>query len=95
MEKKTPEQLAREYTKITPDVIDPDRLRFSSKLEHMIAWYQYHSFLSGYKSRDEEIREILVRYTENLRDYERESHNLIGFDEREDEEFVDIFLKGE
>jgi len=44
--------------------------------------------------RNDEIMDILIRYTESIRDYERESHNMIGFDERDDEEFVDIFLKG-
>lgn len=53
-----------------------------------------NGFIAGHISRNDEIRDILIRYTENLRDYERESRNLIGFDERDDEEFVDIFLKG-
>ena len=39
------------------------------------------------------LREVLLEYTEDLRRYMRESNNNIGFDEREDSEFVDIFLK--
>jgi hypothetical protein len=41
------------------------------------------------------MRELLIRFLDKIRDYERESHNLIGFDERESEEFVDIFIDGE
>lgn len=38
-------------------------------------------------------RELLIHFLEGLRAYERESHNLIGFDERESEEFVNIYLE--
>ena len=91
MEKKTPEQLAREYIGVESDQ-SLAALKFSSNPVHKRTLYEYHAFLAGYNAR--EIRDILIRYTENLRDYERESRNLIGFDEREDEEFVDVFLKG-
>lgn len=39
------------------------------------------------------IRDILIKYTEDLMRYTRESHSILGHDEREPEEFVDIFLK--
>ena len=44
---------------------------------------------------NEDKRKILIDYTDALRGYMRESHNNIGFDDRDDEEFVDIFLKEE
>lgn len=37
--------------------------------------------------------ELLRRYTYDLRNYMRDSHNNIGFDDREDEEFVQIFIE--
>jgi hypothetical protein len=37
--------------------------------------------------------ELLRRYTYDLRNYMRDSHNNIGFDDREDEEFVEIFVE--
>jgi len=37
-------------------------------------------------------KDVLMHFCESLRGYERESHNLIGFDERETIEFVDIYL---
>ena len=91
---KTPEQLAREYIGVESDQ-SLAALRFSSNPVHERTLYEYHAFLAGYNARNEEIRDILIRYAENLRDYERESRNMIGFDERDSEEFVDIFLKGE
>lgn len=39
------------------------------------------------------IKKLMIEFVESLRNYERESHNLLGFDERETEEFVKIFLK--
>jgi hypothetical protein len=39
------------------------------------------------------MKELLIRFLDKIRDYERESLNMIAFDERESEEFVDIFLK--
>jgi hypothetical protein len=39
------------------------------------------------------IREILIKYTEDLMQYTHESHSILGNDERELAEFVDIFLK--
>lgn len=38
------------------------------------------------------IRKVLIEYTSSLRNYIRESGNNLAYDEREDEEFVDIFL---
>lgn len=83
MENKTPEQLAEQFA----DSIERRGTSYWNGIRT--------GFIAGYISRNDEIREILIRYTESLRDYERESRNLIGFDEREDEEFVDVFLKGE
>jgi len=39
-----------------------------------------------------EIRKVLIDFLDEIRNYERESHNMLGFDERESEEFVDIFI---
>jgi hypothetical protein len=38
------------------------------------------------------VKEILIDFCQAIKNYEHESHNMIGFDEREAEEFVDIFL---
>jgi hypothetical protein len=37
-------------------------------------------------------KELLIDFCKSIKDYERESHNSIGFDERESNEFVEIFL---
>ncbi len=39
------------------------------------------------------MRELLIKFLDSIRDYERESHNLVGHDERDSAEFVDIYLK--
>ena len=39
------------------------------------------------------IKKLMIEFVESLRNYERESHNLLGFDERETEELLEIFLK--
>lgn len=44
---------------------------------------------------DKELRDILIRYTEQLRSYIHESGNNLAYDDRESAEFVDIFLKSE
>jgi len=38
-----------------------------------------------------EQKELLADFLDSLRNYERESHNLIGFDERETSEFVELY----
>lgn len=38
-------------------------------------------------------RKTAIDFVESLRDYERESHNLLGFDERTTEELFDKFLE--
>ena len=35
----------------------------------------------------------LVELVQSLKDYTHESHSILGYDEREAREFVDIFLK--
>ena len=40
-----------------------------------------------------DIRAILTDYTHSIRDYIAESHNNLAEDEREDSEFVDIYLE--
>ena len=39
-----------------------------------------------------DIIELLIYFLFTIREYGRESHNLIGFDEREDSEFIEFFL---
>jgi len=64
-----------------------------NKLEELI--------LSSLRTNEEEtiseitslIKKLMIEFVESLRDYERESHNLLGFDERETEELLEIFLK--
>lgn len=38
------------------------------------------------------MKELLIEFLDSIRTYERESKNILGFDERESEEFVNIFL---
>lgn len=38
------------------------------------------------------MRDILIHFLDTVRNYEREGRTMIGFDERETEEFVDIYL---
>ena len=38
-----------------------------------------------------EQRELLIDFLDSIREYERESHNLIGFDERDSFEFVSMY----
>lgn len=38
------------------------------------------------------MKKILIKFLNEIRDYEIESRNMVGFDERDTEEFVDIFL---
>jgi hypothetical protein len=42
----------------------------------------------------ERIREDLIEFLDNIQNYERESGTIIGYDERESFEFVDIYLEG-
>lgn len=37
-------------------------------------------------------REELIDFLDRIRDYERESHTMICFDERESSEIVDLYL---
>ena len=39
------------------------------------------------------IKKLMIEFVESLRNYEKESHNLLGFDERKTEELLEIFLK--
>lgn len=46
----------------------------------------------------EKMREVLIEFCEQLKDYTSESRTILGHDEREASEFVDIYLnsiKGE
>lgn len=64
-----------------------------NKLEELI--------LSSLRTNEEEtiseitslIKKLMIEFVESLRDYERESHNLLEFDERKTEELLEIFLK--
>ena len=38
------------------------------------------------------LKNTLILFLDQIRAYERESRNMVGFDERETEEFVDIFI---
>lgn len=39
------------------------------------------------------IKKLMIEFVESLRNYEKESHNLLGFNERKTEELLEIFLK--
>jgi hypothetical protein len=39
----------------------------------------------------EEQKDLLIDFLDSIRAYERESHNSIGFDERETSEFIEIY----
>ena len=43
------------------------------------------------KKLTQEQRELLIDFLDSIREYERESRNMIGFDERESSEFVKIY----
>jgi hypothetical protein len=43
------------------------------------------------KKLTQEQRELLINFLDSIREYERESHTFIGFDERESFEFVDLY----
>ena len=40
-----------------------------------------------------EVKDIAIEFLDRLRDYERESHTLLGFDERTSEELFNQFIK--
>ena len=50
---------------------------------------QYDMVTQSYESL---IREILIDFMDNLREYVHESGTNIAYDERDSSEFVDIFL---
>lgn len=74
-----------------------DVLQFPENAVNMFAIdfaeFAEHCKQTNLPSDEADIRAVLIDYTEAIREYIRESHNLICFDERENEEFVDIFLQ--
>lgn len=38
-------------------------------------------------------KKLMIDFVESLREYERENHKLLGFDERETKELLKVFLK--
>jgi len=52
------------------------------------------SYIKGYKAAQQNYsKEDLCNLVQQLKDYTNESLNILGCDEREPQEFVDIFLK--
>jgi hypothetical protein len=48
----------------------------------------------GFASKSAQLtKDLMIEFVDSLRNYEKESHNLLGFDERETEELLEIFLK--
>ena len=45
------------------------------------------------KPTKENIEELLIHFLDDMRDYQRESNNNVGFDERTSKEFIDIYLE--
>lgn len=45
------------------------------------------------KKLTKEQRELLIDFLDSIREYERESRNMVGFDDRETEEFIDNYEK--
>ena len=45
------------------------------------------------KAKEPSVRETLIKFCDELKDYTAESRNILGHDERESTEIVDIFLK--
>ena len=41
---------------------------------------------------EKELKEMLIQYTDELKEYTHEFHVILGDDERESIEFVEIFL---
>lgn len=81
--------------------LDEDDL---STINNLMAWNMElntrYKFLSrvqpevivNFAGRD---RKLLTHFLDTIRNYERESHNLIGFDERETSEFIDIYFEND
>jgi hypothetical protein len=65
---------------------------YSKAIYNYFAQFQYEKTVEVFPNT---IKEILIRYTDNIRDYEHESGHSISTkdDERDSGEFVDIFLK--
>jgi hypothetical protein len=63
---------------------------FPDSISFDIVWAKALNALKDSPLRD--ARSQAIAFADNLRDYERESHNLIGFDERTTDELYDIFI---
>ncbi len=94
------EEKAKEYAKVA--CLDIVR-HYNVFTKEEISEFTTTDYLAGYTQAEQDLstqltaykealRETLINYTREIRDYMHESHNLIAFDEREDSEFVDIFL---
>ncbi|OGU55435.1 MAG: hypothetical protein A2V66_16820 [Ignavibacteria bacterium RBG_13_36_8] len=77
---------------------EPDNLslpKFHKAMQALIDRSENEVNVEAGVMRKTEDRSLLINFLDDLREYMRESCNNIGFDERENEEFVDIFLSGE
>ena len=72
---------------------DLDSIQRAFVLSAMQEFATLHAQRIADKMVSERLREELEAFLESIRAYERESHNLVGFDERESREFVEIYLK--
>jgi len=51
------------------------------------------AYFIGAKYAEQQLLPIMVEFVDSLREYERESHNMIGFDERETSDFLEEFIR--
>jgi len=72
-----------------------EELEEKGELRETLGIVQLNIFTSEYldlKRKAKEMEDkILIDLVQSLKDYTRESHNILGFDEREASEFVKIF----
>lgn len=62
------------------------------KKAHVVVSERLENLREEMKKKEEGGRKTLIDFMQSIKDYTHESQNVLGFDEREAEEFVDIFL---
>jgi len=74
----------------TQTVVDWLQEKIQSNLSEPIS----PKFAELFEQAREMQRKQLIALVQSLMDYTTESHSILGYDERDASEFVDIFLKG-
>jgi len=60
----------------------------------LVACKESQAYINGYNKAKEYLytKQDLIDLVQKLKDYTKESHTILGHDDREPNEFVDIFL---